>query len=67
MGKKRRIKENVSPVVKNTEEPVTTNMEKAEVLNNICLPQFSMVIFLPTSLKPQNFKAGTGGMKAPPL
>ncbi|KAK4811145.1 LOW QUALITY PROTEIN: hypothetical protein QYF61_019776 [Mycteria americana] len=60
VGQKRKIKENVPPLVNKTGELVTTDMEKAEVLNNF-LPQFSMVISLPTSLKPLNLRAGTGG------
>lgn len=52
-GQKRKIKESApSPFLNQTGELVTTNVEKAKWINNFCLPQFSIVLYLPTSLSP---------------
>lgn len=44
---------------------MSTDMEKTEIL--AFLPQFSTVLSLPTSLKPPNPTAETGGMKSLPI
>lgn len=46
---------------------LTTRKCVAWLYSTISLPQFSMVISLPASLKPLKLKAGTGGMKSFPL
>jgi len=45
---------------------VTTDEEKAEILNNI-VPQSSLATSLPTPFEWMDIKAGTGGEKFLPL
>jgi len=64
--RKGRLKKMYSPPVNKTVEMVTTDMEKAEVLNNFFLPQFLMIIYFPITVKPLKLKTATGGRKPLP-
>lgn len=62
-SQKRKVKKSRSPLMNSTSKLLTTDEEKADVLNNI-LPQVSLASFLPISLKWMDHKAGTGGAKS---
>jgi len=64
---RQRRQKKLYPPINETGNLVTTDMEKAEGLNNFFLPQFSLAVALPRSLKSLNLNAGTGGMKFHPL
>ena len=69
VGQKRKTKEKVHhprpPPINKTGDLVTTDVEKAEVLDD-CFPPFSPAVTVPTSLESLNPKAGTGGTKSLP-
>ncbi|GAB0176076.1 hypothetical protein GRJ2_000072800 [Grus japonensis] len=63
---KRKTRENMGPLQKETGDLVTQDMEKAEVLNEF-FAQSSLTSARATPPKPQKAKAGTGRMKNCPL
>lgn len=68
-GQQRKITETVcfpSPTMSETGHLATTDMEKAEIINNF-LSQSSLESPLTIPPKSQNLKAGTGRMKYCPL
>ena len=68
IGNKRKTRENVGPLQKETGDLVTWDMEKAEVLNGFFgLSLHQQGLQPDTPPKTQKAKAGTGGMKNCPL
>ena len=66
VSQKKKVNESIPSMMSKTGKLVTTDEEKAEVLNKF-LPQSSLAISLPKPLKWMDCKTGTGGAKSFPL